>query len=436
MIKNDNSKITIITSAVDEEVVSWLSEICEIISYNPGMEHEIKTRPAALIIGPAAGNEDIRIITGIYPELPVIYIGNSENAPADINDTILPPFNERNRTALQQRLKLLKQLSTEIVSLRHKLRNKELFNSIIGESKEMIQFFTTLDRIIDLNVNVLITGESGTGKELIARAIHDGSTHKDGPFVAVNCAGIAVDIADSLLFGHTKGAFTGANTEHAGFFEQAEHGTIFLDEIGELHSEVQAKLLRVLEDGKVRRVGGRSEKLIDFRIISATNRDLTKEVSMSQFRGDLYFRLEQFTLKVPPLRERKGDIKILADHFLREICSFYELGEMTFSEVALKGLESREWPGNVRELRSYVQRLALQSMDSIIDDIDDLPQISRESRITEIRNDTEIIPLELLERREIEKAYFHFNGEIERAALALGISRATLYRKLKLYELI
>lgn len=436
MIKNESPKITIITSAVDEEIIIWLSEICEIILYKPGIESEVRTRPTALFIGPSARKEHIRVITGLYPELPVIYIGNQEDAPADINDTIIPPYNESSRAVLYQRLKLLNLLSAEIVSLRHRLRNKELFNSIIGESKEMMQFFVSMDRIIDLDVNVLIMGESGTGKELIARAIHEGSSHRNGPFVAVNCAGISSDIADSLLFGHVKGAFTGAGAEHIGFFEQADKGTIFLDEIGELHGEVQAKLLRVIEDGKVRRVGGRTEKRLDFRIISATNRDLADEASKKEFRSDLFFRLEQFTLKVPPLRKRKGDIKILAGHFLREVCSFYELGEMTFSPRAMKGLESREWPGNVRELRSYVQKLALQSMDNVIDDIEDLPNPGRESRPCEKGDDREIIPLELLERREIEKAYHLFNGEIERAALALGTSRATLYRKLKLYKLI
>jgi len=435
-MKNDNSKITIITSAIDEEALSWLREICEIILYIPGIESEIKIRPTALIIGHGCKREYIITLTGIYPELPVIYIGNPENAPSDINDTISPPYNESSRTVLYQRLKLLNLLSEEIVSLRSRLRNKELFSSIIGESKSMMQFFISMDRIIDLSVNVLIIGESGTGKELIARAIHEGSSYREGPFVAVNCAGIATDIADSLLFGHVKGAFTGANIEHTGFFEQANHGTIFLDEIGELNIEVQAKLLRVIEDGKVRRVGGRTENQLDFRIISATNRELSDEVAMKKFRGDLYYRLEQFTLKVPPLRERKGDVKILSNHFLREICSFYELGEMTFSPEAMKSFESREWPGNVRELRSYVQRLALQSMDSIIDDADDIHAVKLESKISESCSDTEIIPLEQLERREIEKAYHHFNGEIERAALALGTSRATLYRKLKLYKLI
>ncbi len=436
MIKNNNLKITIITLAIDEEVISWLNEICDIVLYKPGIEYKIKNRPAALIIGSDARDEHIKVVTGIYSELPVLYIGNPENSPADINDIISPPYNEKNRSVLYQRLKLLNQLSAEIVSLRHRLRNRELFNSIIGESRPMMQFFFSMDRIIDLNVNVLIIGESGTGKELIARAIHEGSSHKEGPFVAVNCAGITPDLADSLLFGHVKGAFTGANIEHSGFFEQADNGTIFLDEIGELHVDVQAKLLRVIEDGKVRRVGGRFEKLINFRIISATNRDLEEEVTMKKFRNDLYFRLEQFTLKVPPLREREGDIRILASHFLREICSFYELEEMTFSEDALKNLESREWPGNVRELRSCVQRLALQNMDSIIDNIENIQLISRDNRISGKSNDSEIIPLEVLERREIEKAFHHFNGEIERAALALGTSRATLYRKLKLYKLI
>ncbi len=253
----------------------------------------------------------------------------------------------------------------------------------------MMQFFISMDRIIDLNVNVLIIGESGTGKELIARAIHEGSSYKDGPFVAVNCAGIATDIADSLLFGHVKGAFTGANIEHIGFFEQSNHGTIFLYEIGGLNIEVQAKHLRVIEDGQVRRVGGRTENQPDFRIISATNRELSDE-----------------------------------------------LGEMTFFPDAMKSLELREWPGNVRELRSYVQRLALQSMDSVIDYADVIQTANQENKISESCSDTEIIPLEQLERREIEKAYHHFNGEIGRAALSLGTSRATLYRKLKLYKLI
>ena len=436
MIKNNRSKITILTSGVDEAVITWLSVICEIISLNTAMESETLIRPAALITGSAVNKEQAVFLNRHYPDIPVLFTGNPEDAPPDISDIIPPPYNNSSRIALFQRLKTLSSLSTEIVSLRNRLRNEKLFNSIIGESGSMIDFFTSLDRIIDLNVNVLIIGESGTGKELIARAIHDGSSRSDGPFIAVNCAGISTDLADSLLFGHVRGSFTGANIEHSGFFEQANHGTIFLDEIGELHSDVQSKLLRVIEDRKVRRVGGQTEKLIDFRIISATNRDLADEVELKNFRSDLFYRLEEFTLRVPPLRKRDGDVKILALHFLKEICSFYELGEMTFSDEALKKLESREWPGNVRELRSFVQRVALSSMNSIIDEIDDPGNVSRKNKITIQNNQTEIIPLEILERKEIEKAYYFFNGEIERAAVALGISRATLYRKLKIYGLI
>jgi two-component system response regulator AtoC len=432
-----NEKTVVLTSGISDELLSWLEKITEVINNIPGKVYDPPLKPAAVITG---SNEDadklLQLRNELYPGTPVIYAGEVENAPPGIDDILSPPYNDANLKVFSQRLHYLGSISREIGSLRSRLRHREIFNSIIGESRPMLDLFAAMDRVIDFDVNVLITGESGTGKELVARAIHDGSSRRGGPFVEVNCAGIATDIADSLLFGHVKGAFTGANSDHTGFFEQADNGTIFLDEIGELNAEVQSKLLRVLENRKVRRVGGKAEKEISFRVISATNRPLSDEAAAKRFRSDLYFRLEQYTLKVPPLRERKGDMPLLARHFLREICSFYDLGEMSFSDYVMYDLESRQWPGNVRELRHHVQRLALQSMDDVIRDIEP-PEFGTPKREQgNCEESDEITPLEELERREIEKAYNKFNGEIERAAVALGISRATLYRKLKIYGIM
>jgi len=432
-----NEKTAVLVSGVSDEFISWIENIAEVINYIPGRIYDPSLKPAAII---TCNNEDadklLQARNELYPGIPVIYSGGLESAPPGIDDILSPPYNDEGLRVFSRRLSYLGSLSREIGSLRSRLRHREIFNSIIGESRPMLDLFAAMDRVIDFDVNVLITGESGTGKELIARAIHDGSSRRGGPFIEVNCAGIATDIADSLLFGHVKGAFTGANSDHTGFFEQADKGTIFLDEIGELNAEVQSKLLRVLENRKVRRVGGKTEKEISFRVLSATNRPLADEISAKRFRSDLYFRLEQYTLKVPPLRERKGDIALLARHFLREICSFYDLGEMSFSDYVMYDLESRQWPGNVRELRHHVQRLALQSMDDVIRDIEP-PEFGTPKREQGICEESdEIIPLEELERREIQKAYNKFNGEIERAAVALGISRATLYRKLKIYGIM
>ncbi|HOP64072.1 MAG TPA: sigma-54 dependent transcriptional regulator [Spirochaetota bacterium] len=432
----NNEKTVVITSGIGEELLACLGEIPGLIILEPEKISEAGARPAAIITGADTVSGSVELRDSMFPGVPVIFAGSVEKAPPGIDDILPPPYSGTGMTVFGQRLHYLSSVSRELVSLRSRLRHREIFNSIIGESGEMMDLFASLDRVIDFDVNVLVTGESGTGKELIARAIHEGSSRRDGPFVEVNCAGIAPDIADSLLFGHVKGAFTGANSDHTGFFEQADGGTIFLDEIGELHSEVQSKLLRVLENRKVRRVGGKSEREISFRVISATNRSLSEESAEKKFRSDLYYRLEQFTIKVPPLRERKGDIPVLARHFLREICSFYDLGEMSFSEEVMRDFESRQWPGNVRELRHHVQRLALQSMDDVIRDIEP-PDFGTGKKKREPCVETdEIIPLEELERREIGKAYNKFNGEIERAAVALGISRATLYRKLKIYGIM
>jgi two-component system response regulator AtoC len=436
MNKEKNNRIPILASGIDNEALAWLEKICKVIPFDPEVTEDPVIIPAAIFSGIHSGPDTVTARNRFYPGIPVIFTGPVEKAPQYADDIIPPPYTEPALIALQQRLKYLNSLSSEIGSLRNRLRHNEIYKNIIGESRMMMELFSAMDRVIDYDINVLITGESGTGKELIARAIHDGSARKNGPFVAVNCAGIAPDIADSLLFGHVKGSFTGANTDHTGFFEQADQGTIFLDEIGELQAEVQSKLLRVIEDRKVRRIGGRTEQAVNFRVISATNRELSEEISVKKFRSDLYYRLEQYVLKVPPLRKRNGDVRILARHFLREICSFYELGEMSFTEGVLEELGSRQWPGNVRELRHYVQRLALQNPESIISEIEPASNPVQQEKDSPCSDNGEIIPLEQLERREIEKAFTRYNGQIERASVALGISRATLYRKLKLYGII
>lgn len=349
----------------------------------------------------------------------------------------------------------------QIRVLKKSLRRNKIFRSIIGESDAMQKVFSTTELIMERDVNVLILGESGTGKELLAKSIHDGSPRSKGPFVTVNCAAISVDLAESLLFGHTRGSFTGAVSDHKGYFEQAHGGTIFLDEIGDMNPLVQAAVLRAIEDRKIRKVGANAELPVNVRIVSATNRNLKQFIKEGRFREDLYFRLDEYPIHLPPLFERKEDIPLLAHEFLREFCEFYEITEMSISEKALHQLQQYSWPGNIRELKNIIRRAAVQSEETIIDTIPFPDHHNNENKeITEQANETHIIlnsnddetvnshydnspqntsenviPLEELEKNEITKAYKMTNGNVDKSALLLGISRATLYRKLKQYHI-
>jgi transcriptional regulator with GAF, ATPase, and Fis domain len=237
------------------------------------------------------------------------------------------------------------------------LSKKDRFDRVVGTSAAMREIFASLEKVSPSDLTVLITGETGTGKELIARGIHNASTRRSRPFVVLDCGSIPRDLIESTLFGHEKGSFTGAVGQHHGCFEQASGGTIFLDEIGELDVNLQPKLLRVLEQREIKRVGGDKTIKVDVRVLAATNRDLRAEVNAGHFREDLYFRLSVVHVEMPPLRERREDVASLVHHFLREVASRRGL-TLSFSQDAMAGLVSHSWPGNVRELRNVVERAA------------------------------------------------------------------------------
>jgi len=384
-------------------------------------------------------------------DIPVIYMMEHANDPLIERFRLTTPYgflvkpvNEHelitNVSAALLRHKKNRELKDRESYLLKAMRRREIFGSIIGDSAAINEVFEKAGAILSRNMNVLITGESGTGKELLARAIHNGSPRNGGPFVAINCAAISRELSESLLFGHKKGAFTGSIDDYAGYFEQAHGGTIFLDEIGDMNTEVQAKILRVIEEKKVRRIGEKRERDVDMRIISATNRNLHEMKDSASFREDLYYRLEEYTISIPPLRERREDIPVLARHFLETFCEFYELDLMRIGNAALGELATYPWPGNVRELKNIIQKAAVQSTDSVIARIE-IPAIARprdktnvdgeRPRVVVRPDDNEILPLREVERRALARAIEHAGGNMARAAAMLGIGRATLYRKLE-----
>ena len=286
-----------------------------------------------------------------------------------------------------------------------------------------------------INATVLIQGESGTGKELVARASHYESDRSAAHFVPVNCAAIPEALVESELFGFVKGAFTGATTTRAGFFQTADGGTIFLDEISEMNPSVQAKLLRVLQDQEVRMVGSDKTRRTDVRIVAATNKELPALVRAGEFRADLYFRLHVLPIEIPPLRDREGDVRRLLEFFAGRVSRKVRAEPLSFSERALRALERYEWPGNVRELENLVQRLAVMVDDSFID-ITDLPEHMRTASKTGSKStpDTELRSLQDVEQAHIARVLDSVDGNRTRAAEILGIDRTTLRRKLKNLE--
>jgi Nif-specific regulatory protein len=311
---------------------------------------------------------------------------------------------------------------------------KPRFDDIIGESKAMKDVLGQLDKVIDTRATVCIEGETGTGKELVASATHYQSRRRDKLFVAQNCAALPEALLESELFGHRRGAFTGADHDKKGLFELADGGTLFLDEIGEMSLGLQAKLLRVLQEGTVRPVGGTQEKQVDVRILCATNRNLAAEVEKGNFRQDLYYRLMVFPIRLPPLRERQADIPILCEHFLRRYTQEYRKAVSGFSQAALDALTSYAWPGNIRELENEVQRLVIQSDPGAFIEPDALsPQIRRIegilARIAPKKGTLEAM-MEQVERWVLAEALREHNGNKTHTARALGITREGLHKKL------
>ncbi|MFT3841920.1 MAG: sigma-54 dependent transcriptional regulator [Myxococcaceae bacterium] len=303
--------------------------------------------------------------------------------------------------------------------------------SMVGQSPAFRAFQDTLRQAAPSSATVLLIGQSGTGKELAARSIHEMSGRAKGPFVAVNCAALPESILEAELFGVEKGAFTGAVARREGRFERASGGTLFLDEVGEMTPSAQVKLLRVLQEGELERLGGTSTIKVDVRVVAATNKDLPKEVAEGRFREDLYFRLNVVEVRIPDLASRREDVPLLADHFLQRYCAKNKKPLKGFSPAAAEVMENYAWPGNVRELEHAIERAVVLSRGDIID-VGDLPETVRKGPIGSASQIVIPIgtPMEEIERRVIHETLRHTKGDKNLAARLLGIAARTIYRKL------
>jgi two-component system NtrC family response regulator len=389
-----------------------------------------------------SGMEVLRQVRERDARIPVIIItayGTIESAVEAMKqgafDYITKPFNrDELRITLEKALRM-RRLEHENVELRAEIKGRYRFEEIVGTSEKVREVLETAGRVASSDASVLITGESGTGKELLARGIHYSSPRANGPFVAVNCAAIPETLIESELFGHVKGAFTGAIRDKEGKFELADGGTLFLDEIGELRIDLQSKILRALQEKTVDRVGGSRPVPVDARVIAATNRDIERAVKDGKFREDIYYRLSVITLHMPPLRERKEDIPILAEHFLKK----YNKSEpVTLSPDTLEALKAYGWPGNVRELENVIQRASVLRRGNEITRAELPDKLTKEERGVEdiiLNLPEEGISLEELEKSLIIKALEKHKGNQTRAAEYLGITRPTLIYRMEKYGL-
>ncbi len=316
-------------------------------------------------------------------------------------------------------------LQEENLRLRNEIANKYDFKELIGNSAEMRQLFDMMKSVLTVDASVLIEGESGTGKELVARAIHYNGHRKNGPFVPVFCGALSESLLESELFGHKKGAFTGAREDKKGLFEIANGGTIFLDEITEINLDIQTKLLRVLQEREVKRVGENNTRPVDVRIIAATNRDIATEVKEGRFRQDLYYRLNVILIKIPPLRQRGSDILFLANHFVKKYSQMMGIRPKRFSKEAIQTMKNYAWPGNVRELENTVERALILGKEAVITARDiQLPQQNEDILGPNLN-------LREFENRLILKTLDETGGNITRAAERLGVSRRWFHYRLK-----
>jgi DNA-binding NtrC family response regulator len=359
-----------------------------------------------------------------------------EAIKAGAYDYVTKPINADELILLIRRAVDTQQKDKEIDNLRRRLDQKFGLERIIGESKQMKDVFAKIQRAAPVDSTVLILGESGTGKELVAQALHHNSNRKKGPFVAVNCAAVPATLVESELFGHVRGAFTGATDRRMGRFEQADGGTLFIDEIGDFELGLQAKLLRVLETLTVTPVGGHEDRKVDVRVLAATSRDLRKMVENGTFREDLFYRLNVVTITLPALRQRLDDIPILVDHFLRDITEQKHTTPRRMSADVMRRLQAYRWPGNVRELRNVLESMMVLGDSDILTENDLPEQIAAgamaNSKPSEIPTG---LTMEELEKLAITKALDQCNGNRTHAADRLGISVRTLQRKLRQYAL-
>ena len=331
----------------------------------------------------------------------------------------------------------MERMKAEVLRLRTELETTHSFDGIVGISPPMQQVYALTRRAAESDITVLIRGESGTGKELVAKSFHFHSSRSAGPFLAINCAAIPETLIESELFGHERGAFTGATGRRIGAFESAKGGTIFLDEVGDMPSALQSKLLRVLQEREIQRVGGTATIPVDVRVIAATNKNLEDAVKAGEFRDDLFYRIAAFPIVIPPLRQRREDIPLLAKHFLNKHAESADRRVSGISTAALRVLLQYDWPGNVRELENAIERAVLLETTDVLHAHNLPPHMSPVVPSGSDRPaQANVLPLTEIERQALNHALVVANNNITQAARALGINRTTLHRKLKKYNLL
>ena len=436
--------------AMTESLAAWLREDgYSVDTASSGREALEKARRREYAIyfvdlkmpGGIDGIETMMEVRKLQPEASVIVITAYATVDTAITamkegaqEYVVKPCHPQEISLLVERIIRVKNLQRENAILRRKLTRQYRFHDLVSKNPRMAEIFDLVREVASQRSTVLIQGESGTGKELIARAIHFSGERGTRPFVAVSCAALAETLLESELFGHERGSFTGAVAQKKGKFELADGGTLFLDEIGDISPKVQVDLLRVLQERRFFRVGGSSEIQVDVRVIAATHRELQAEVREGRFRDDLYYRLNVINVRIPPLRERREDVPLLAQEFLDRLS--HELGREVsgISDEALRMLIDNDWPGNVRELENAIER-ALVTCKSGVLTADDFAFLRREAPWSAGLGLPPGLSLQEIEKQYIAATLQRLQGNVKAAADALGIDRSTLYEKIRRYEI-
>ncbi len=445
----------------DEQAISklisyWVKEKwkydIEVFDNGENMLRKLQSRPDLILLDimlPGLdGVETLKRIMQFDENIPVIMLSAQGDIQTAVDTLKLGAYYYFTKPVDWQQLELsirnaikAYDLTKEVENLRENVKKEYSFDNIISADGKMQDVFKLVSKVLNNEITVLIYGESGTGKELIARAIHYNGRRKEKPFVVVNCASIPRELLESELFGHEKGSFTGAHQRKLGKFEIANEGTIFLDEVGDLEMLLQAKLLRVIQERTFERVGGIETIKTDVRIISATNRDLKQAVNQKEFREDLYYRLNSFPISIPPLRQRRGDILVVANHFLNVMTKKLGKDIKGFTKKAYKLIYEYSWPGNIREMENTIERSIIISETNMID-VEDLPPHIRNAEgkgnyeySGSLFSDDNVIPFEKLKEESIRHALKTTNGNIVEAARKLQLGRATIYRLMEKYNI-
>jgi DNA-binding NtrC family response regulator len=429
--------------ALAEMLAAWGHKVETALDGSEAIAKADEFRPDVVVSDVAmpgqSGLQLLDVFKEYYPDCPVILLTGQGTVEAAVEavrrgayDYIEKPLDTAKLKVVLANALERKETLREVQTLRRRL--KQLGGSdFIGQSNPMRRVFELIEKVAPSRASVAITGESGTGKEMVARAIHNLSPRRDKPFIAINCASIPATLIESEIFGHERGAFTGADQRRPGVFELAHGGTLFLDELGEIPFELQAKLLRVLEEGRLRRLGGKVELEVDVRVLCATNRDLKAEIKAGRFREDLYFRLNVFQVALPPLRDRREDIPILVQHFVEKFNGESAKRVHGVHPEAMEVLRNYDWPGNIRELRNAVERAVILCDGELILRDHLPPDMAGRGPDRQTFKIPYGLTLDVVEREYILGSLQRHGGNKARTAETLGVSEKTLYNKLNRY---